>query len=167
MPNAIPQTFEELNEAIDKAVQVYRETKDAHIEKLNKAYEQAIERIVELEEQNDYFRQLCIEAYSAIHPFSGNELEAKLKAVVVGALKFKRPSETTSDPTDWYSRAVKAEKALRTIDNITSMRVSKYLKSESYLEQGLSFEHWQSIKIDEALDTCADVIRVDKGEVQS
>lgn len=72
-------------------------------------------------------------------------------------------SESPVDPTDWRARALKAEKALRTIDTITSMRVSKYLKSSAFLVQHLSFEQWQSIKIDEALDTCADVIRSDKG----
>lgn len=85
--------------------------------------------------------------------------------MTVNSFNMSAVSNIPVDPTDWRARALKAEKALRTIDTVTSMRVSKYLKSSAFTVQHLSYEHWQSIKIDEALDTCADVIRTDKGVV--
>jgi hypothetical protein len=67
------------------------------------------------------------------------------------------------DPTDWRARALKAEAALRRIDEITNMRVWKYMNSDDYLVKHIRYEEWVSVSIDEALNTCADVIRSDKG----
>lgn len=44
MPKAIPQTFEEINESVDKTVNEWR-----YVENMGKAYNEAIEYIVELE----------------------------------------------------------------------------------------------------------------------